>query len=115
MAVDCFRHFGFQSLDQVLLLDMREYRLLCKAHQLKTTDLYYWSARNAFDTNRATLRKKNGHLVYPTVKKLFDYEKAQETALTRQPEGKKPLSMQAMRLKEYYEKKREEDNVTIDS
>lgn len=78
------------------------------------TDRYYWSAQNAFDTNRAGFRKKNGHLVYPSVKKLFDYEKAQNEAM--QDQSAKPrLSSQAKRLKEYFEKKREEDNVSTES
>lgn len=44
IAVDCFRYFGFKSIEQVLLLDLREYRLLCRAHRLQMADRYYWSA-----------------------------------------------------------------------
>ena len=102
-------------MDQVLSLDLREYRLLCEAHRLKVTDLYYWSAVNAFDANRATFRKKNGHLVYPSVKKLYDYEKAQNKARQKTGGKKETLSPQAKRIKAYYEKKREEDNVRNDS
>ncbi len=114
IAIDCFRYFSFQSLDQVLSLDLREYRLLCQAHRLKLADQYYWSAQNAFDANRATLRKKNGHLVYPNVKKLFDYEKAQKEAGAVRSAKKSTLSPQAQRMKAYLEK-REEDNVRNDS
>lgn len=100
----------------MLLLDLREYRLLCRAHRLQMADRYYWSAQNAFDTNRAGFRKKNGHLVYPSVKKLFDYEKAQKEAMQERSEaGKANFSTQAKRMKEYFEKKREEDNVRNDS
>lgn len=88
IAVDCFRYFGFKSIEQVLLLDLREYRLLCRAHRLQMADRYYWSAQNAFDTNRAGFRKKNGHLVYPSVKKLFDYEKAQKEAMQERSEAR---------------------------
>lgn len=85
MAVTCFRYFGYNSMDSVLLLDFREYRLLCKARSYRELDKLNDMAAQAFMINKASLRKKDGRLAYPSQKALFDYEKA-----IRRMEGRKP-------------------------
>lgn len=63
-------------MDEVYQLDLREYRLLCKAQAYKHVDLDYRIHELAFACNKATLRNKQGKLVYTKLSKLFDFDKA---------------------------------------
>ncbi|WP_283650861.1 hypothetical protein [Ileibacterium valens] len=57
-------------------MDLREYRLLCKAQELKNIDQQFWIHLQAFANNKAGLRDKKGKLIYNKFDKLFDYEEA---------------------------------------
>lgn len=63
-------------MDEVYQLDLREYRLLCKAQAYKNVDFDYRIHELAFACNKATLRNKQGRLIYAKFSKLFDYDKA---------------------------------------
>jgi hypothetical protein len=88
IAINCFRFFGFQSIEQVLNLDFHEYRLLCQAHRLKNVDEDYRIHEAAFLNNKATLRDKKSRLIYSSFKKFFDYKKQIREAAGDKPEGK---------------------------
>lgn len=78
MALNCFRFFGFRSLDEVDRLTLKEYEMLCEAEQYKQLDKQKDIALNAWLTFLATAKKKVGKNlkpVYPTFESFFDYSK----------------------------------------
>lgn len=78
MALNCFRFFGFRSLDEVDLLTIKEYEMLCEAERYKQLDKQKDIALGAWLSFVATAKKKVGKNlkpVYPTFESFFDYSK----------------------------------------
>ena len=78
MALNCFRYFGFRSLDEVDRLTIKEYSMLCEAEKYKQVDKQKDIALNAGLTFVASAKKKVGKNlkpVYPTFESFFDYAK----------------------------------------
>lgn len=78
MALNCFRFFGFRSLDEVDHLTIKEYELLCEAEKYKQLDKQKDIALGAWLTFVASAKKKVGKNlkpVYPTFDSFFDYSK----------------------------------------
>lgn len=78
MALNCFRFFGFKSLDEVDRLTIREYQMLCEAEQYKQLDKKQEIALGAWLTFMASAKKQVGKRlkpVYPTFESFFDYAK----------------------------------------
>lgn len=78
MALNCFRFFGFKSLDEVDLLTTKEYKMLCEAEKYKQLDKQRDIALGAWLTFAASAKKKVGKNlkpVYPTFESFFDYAK----------------------------------------
>lgn len=76
--MNCFRYFGFKSLDEVDRLTIAEYEMLCEAEQYKQVDKQKDIALNAWLTFVASAKKKKGKNlvpVYPTFESFFDYAK----------------------------------------
>lgn len=94
-------------MEQVLNLDMKEYRLLCEAERLKNIDREYWIHAQAFANNKATLRDRKGRLIYHRMNDLFDYEKElkRETSKTRKTR-KKEENPYIRAMKKYLQEKR---------
>ena len=79
MALNCFRFFGFKSLDEVDQLTIKEYEMLCEAEQYRQVDKRKDIALGAWLTFMASAKKKVGKNnlkpVYPTFESFFDYTK----------------------------------------
>lgn len=78
MALNCFRFFGFRSLEEVDLLTIKEYEMLCEAEKYKQLDKQRDIALGAWLTFVASAKKKVGKNlkpVYPTFESFFDYSK----------------------------------------
>ena len=78
VALNCFRYFGFKSLDEVDRLTIKEYSMLCEAEKYKQVDKQKDIALNAWLTFVASAKKKVGKNlkpVYPTFESFFDYAK----------------------------------------
>ena len=78
VALNCFRYFGFRSLDEVDRLTIKEYSMLCEAEKYKQVDKQKDIALNAWLTFVASAKKKVGKNlkpVYPTFESFFDYAK----------------------------------------
>lgn len=78
MALNCFRYFGFRSLDEVDLLTIKEYEMLCEAEKYRQVDKQKDIALNAWLSFVASAKKKVGKNlkpVYPTFESFFDYSK----------------------------------------
>lgn len=76
VASNCFRYFGFRSLDEVNKLTVKEYTMLCEAESYRQIDRQRDIALGAWLSFVATARKgKQGKPVYPTFDKFFNYEK----------------------------------------
>jgi len=78
VALNCFRYFGFKSLDEVDRLTIKEYSMLCEAERYKQVDKQKDIALNAWLTFVASAKKKVGKNlkpVYPTFESFFDYAK----------------------------------------
>ena len=76
--MNCFRWFGFKSLDEVDRLTPKEYMMLCEAEKLKQLDRKAELSLNAWLSFVATATKKVGKSfkpVYPTFDSFFDYAK----------------------------------------
>ena len=76
--MNCFRFFGFKSLDEVDRLTVREYDLLCEAEQYRLLDKQKDIALTAWLGFLATAKKQVGKRlkpVYPTFQSFFDYSK----------------------------------------
>ena len=76
--MNCFRYFGFRSLDEVDRLTIKEYEMLCEAEKYKQVDKQKDIALNAWLTFVASAKKKVGKNlkpVYPTFESFFDYAK----------------------------------------
>ena len=76
--MNCFRYFGFRSLDGVDRLTIKEYSMLCEAEKYKQVDKQKDIALNAWLTFVASAKKKVGKNlkpVYPTFESFFDYAK----------------------------------------
>lgn len=76
--MNCFRFFGFTSLDQVDRLTIKEYELLCEAERYKMLDKQKDIALGAWLTFVASAKKQVGKRlkpVYPTFESFFDYSK----------------------------------------
>lgn len=82
--MNCFRFFGFKSLDEVDRLSLQEYLLLIKAQNLKTVDEDYRSHLSAWLTMVAIKSEKRSKRtvkpVYDRFIKFYDYEEALEKA-----------------------------------
>lgn len=55
-------------------LTFKEYRLLCKAYQLKQVDEDYRLHEQAFLNMAANARNKKGKLIYPKFSKFYNYK-----------------------------------------
>lgn len=108
-AVNCFRFFGFASFEQVLDLDLRQYRLLCKAYRLKQIDEQLKIHELAYATMKASLRDKKGRLIYRKFNKFFDYEKALAKAEGELKEPDKPIDPRLSGYAQYLAKKKKEE------
>lgn len=79
MAINCFRYFGFQSLEQVNKLTIPEYELLMEALELRQVDQEYWTHWQAFLNYAVKAEKRVGknktRPVYQKFSKFFDYER----------------------------------------
>jgi len=76
--LNCFRFFGFKSLDEVDRLTPREYQMLCEAEQYKQLDRHKDIALGAWLSFMASAKKKVGKNlkpVYPTFESFFNYSK----------------------------------------
>jgi len=76
--LNCFRYFGFRSLDEVDKLTIAEYGMLCEAEAYKQLDNQRDLALNAWLAFVATAKKKVGKKlqpIYPTFDSFFDYAK----------------------------------------
>ena len=76
--MNCFRYFGFRSLDEVDRLTIKEYSMLCEAEKYKQVDKQKDIALSAWLTFVASAKKKVGKNlkpVYPTFESFFDYAK----------------------------------------
>ena len=76
--MNCFRFFGFKSLDEVDRLTPREYQMLCEAESYKQLDRHKDIALGAWLTFMASAKKKVGKNlkpVYPTFESFFNYSK----------------------------------------
>lgn len=77
--MNCFRFFGFTSLDQVDRLTVKEYTLLCEAQNYKRVDRDRDLALNAWLSFVATAKKQVGknkqRPVYKTFDSFFNYAK----------------------------------------
>ncbi len=76
--MNCFRFFGFKSLDEVDRLTIREYEMLCEAEKYKQLDKRKDIALGAWLSFVATAQKKVGSQLrpaYPTFESFFDYAK----------------------------------------
>lgn len=100
-------------MDEVYQLDMREYRLLCKAQEYKNVDLDYRINELAYLCNKAALRNKQGRLIYAKFEKLFDYDKA--IAKVEKSKKKEVEEETTSAFKRYMEFKKKEGGVTNES
>ena len=75
VAVFCFRFLGFTTLEQVDNMTLREYRLLVRAHELKSVDEDYRCHEQAFLNFAVQARRKNGNPVYKRFRQFYDYER----------------------------------------
>lgn len=95
IARDCFRYFGFTSLDQVDRMTVREYRLMAEAYRLASVDSEYKMHKLAFLTFAASATDKKGRPRYKRFEKFFNYEKeikkAQNTEADRFSELKRHI------------------------
>lgn len=76
--MNCFRFFGFRSLDEVDRLTIREYQMLCEAEMYKQLDKKQEIALGAWLTFVASAKKQVGKRlkpVYPTFESFFSYSK----------------------------------------
>ena len=76
--MNCFRFFGFKSLDEVDRLTPKEYKMLCEAEEYKQLDHQRDIAWGAWLTFVASAKKQVGRRlkpVYPTFESFFDYSK----------------------------------------
>lgn len=76
--MNCFRFFGFKTLDEVDLLTIKEYEMLCEAEKYRQIDRQRDIALGAWLSFVATAKKKVGKSlkpVYPTFESFFDYSK----------------------------------------
>ena len=76
--MNCFRFFGFKTFDEVDLLTVKEYEMLCEAEKYRQIDRQRDIALGAWLSFVATAKKKVGKNlkpVYPTFESFFDYSK----------------------------------------
>ncbi len=76
--MNCFRYFGFKSLDEVDRLTIKEYSMLCEAERYKQVDKQKDIALGAWLSFVASAKKQVGKRlkpVYPTFESFFDYSK----------------------------------------
>ncbi len=93
-------------MEQVLNLDMKEYRLLCEAERLKNIDREYWIHAQAFASNKATLRDRKGRLIYSRMADMFDYEKELKRAESKNGRNRKKEDNPYIRaMKKYLQEK----------
>lgn len=82
--MNCFRFFGFKSLDEVNCLSFEEYELLIRAENLKQVDRDYRVHQLAWLPIMAKSEKKVGknktRLVYNRFEKFYNYKDALEKA-----------------------------------
>lgn len=91
-------------MDQVLSLDMREYRLLCEAHRLRQVDQKLWIHMQAYTTQLAGSHDKRGKPIYPRFKDFFDYDKELKGGSGKE----KTIDPRLEAMKRHLKKKREE-------
>lgn len=76
--MNCFRYFGFRSLEEVDRLTIKEYSLLCEAEKYRQLDKHKDIALGAWLSFLASAKKQVGKRlkpVYPTFESFFDYSK----------------------------------------
>lgn len=82
--MNCFRFFGFKTLDEVNRLSFEEYDLLVKAENLKQVDIDYRVHQLAWLPIIAKGQKRVGKnklkYVYDKFEKFYDYKDALEKA-----------------------------------
>ena len=74
IAITCFQYFGFKTLDEVDAMTIREYVLLCEATQRREKAKIRDIMTLAWQTFRATGKKKVGQYlkpIYPTFEKFY--------------------------------------------
>lgn len=76
--MNCFRHFGFKSLEEFNRLTLPEYELLMKAARLREVDRDYRNHLQAYLNFAVKAMKKAGKNkqkpVYSSFKRFYDYE-----------------------------------------
>lgn len=75
IALNCFRYLGYSSFDEVERLNLKEFRLLMKAVNLKKVDRMFEIHLLAFKNFQVRARRKNGRPVYRNFDKFYDYKK----------------------------------------
>lgn len=75
IALNCFRYLGYKSFDDVDRLNLREYRVLMKAVNLKTVDRMFDIHLSAFKNFEVRARKKSGRPVYRNFDKFYNYRR----------------------------------------
>lgn len=85
-------------------LDFHELNLMMKAEQQRTIDERAMIAFQAFMTNKASLRDKNGKLIYTSLNKLYDYEK-ELNKLDKKAYEDKAENPMLRRMREFYKTK----------
>lgn len=95
-------------MDDVLQMDFREYRLLWEAKALRDVDRMRDYAAHAFLINKASLRKKGGKLLYPSVDSLYDSEKALKSIRKKKTKSAEDPRLEA--YKRFLMKRKEEEH-----
>lgn len=88
--MNCFRFFGFRTLDEVNRLSFKEYDLLVKAENLKQVDIDYRVHQLAWLPIIAKGQKRVGKnklkYVYDKFEKFYDHNKAVKAVLGKKEE-----------------------------
>ena len=84
----------------------KEFRLLNTARKLRQADERYQASFQAFMANKASLRGKNGKLLYTRIEDLYDYESDIERIYGLKPTKK--VDSRIERMKKFYELKEKE-------
>lgn len=107
VCLTAFRWFGMTSMDEVMNLSLKEFRLLNTARELRQADERYLASFEAFMINKAGLRGKNGKLLYTSIDDLYDYESDIERIYGNKVKPKITDS-RIERMKKFYELKEKE-------
>ena len=80
MALTCFQYFGFKTLDEVDRMTVKEYVLLCEATKKREKDKMRNLMLLAWQTFRATAKKKAGKNLKPLYPTFDSFYKEQSLA-----------------------------------